>query len=206
VTDGDPGAQVSDRVMVAADALDRLCVVYPYQPNTTDFPPQIAARVLQFDGTKFSYLTHSFYPFVNSDSNPVTAMGSAFSFSGGDPNVAMTPRQICIAAKGTINSTNNPAAGADSQPQQTVYTVISHPAPVVAPRPVMTVTHSGGNATVSWQQDAGLFVLQSTASLSPASWSDVSPQPATLGPANGAYSMTLPITSGTKYLHLIRRW
>ena len=29
---------------------------------------QIVARVLQFDGTNFTFLTHSFFPFVNHDS------------------------------------------------------------------------------------------------------------------------------------------
>jgi hypothetical protein len=207
VTDGDPAKQVSDRVMVTADALDRICVVYPYTPEPAAFPQQITARVLQFDGSQFSYLTHSFYAFVNSVSDPSTALASGINWASGDPNVAMTPRQICVAAKGTINNINDPSAGANSQSQQTVYTVLSHPAPVAAPRPNMTVTRSGGNAVISWQQDAGLFVLQSAAPLSPPStWSDVSPQPATVGPVNGSYSMTVPISAGNKFFRLIRRW
>jgi hypothetical protein len=205
VTDGDPANQLADRVMIAVDALDRACVVYPYTPDNSVFPYQIAARVLQFDGTQFNYLTHSFYPFVNSVSDPATALSSGINWSGGDPNVAMTPRQICIAAKGTINTTNNPTAGADSQSQENVYTVLSHPVPMAAPEPVMSITPSGGNLIISWQQDAGLFVLQSTASLA-SPFADVSPQPATGGPANGAYSMTVPITAGDKYFRLIRRW
>src|SRR5262249_10219475 len=144
--------------------LDRFCVVYPYQPSA-DFPFQIAARVMAFDGTNVSSLTHSFYPFVNAISDAAGASASGLTFSGGDPTVAMPAAPICIAAKGTFNRPNKPTAGADTQPQQTVYVVVSHPAAVAPPEPEMTITQVASNVTINWQQDAGLFVLQTASSL-----------------------------------------
>src|SRR5439155_6305264 len=41
---------------------------------------------------------------------------------------AMTRGQICIAAKGIINNNNDPAAGPNTAPETTVYTVITQPA------------------------------------------------------------------------------
>lgn len=87
----------------------------------------------------------------------------------------MTTRQICIAAKGMINSANNPAGGPDTADMTALYTVIGHPAPVPPPRPQITLTRLGSNTVLSWSGDAGLFTLQSTPTLSPAAWANVSP-------------------------------
>jgi len=92
----------NDRVSLAVDALDRVCVVYIHKP-TVDFQNQIAARVLQFDGANFTYLTHSFFPFVNYDADG-TATPSGDGITGAGPSVAMTTREICIAAKMTITA------------------------------------------------------------------------------------------------------
>ena len=171
----------------------RICVAYVYQPDWT-FPQQVAARVAQFDGSQFVWQTHSFYPFVNHDENPANVLG----YKTTNPYVAMNTRQICIAAKGTVNSTNNATAGPDSLAEQTVYTVISQPVPVAAPRPVITMTKTGGNLNLSWNSEDGLFTVQTTSSLAaPATWSN-----ATAG--NVASPVTVPAGTGPTYVRLVR--
>ncbi len=197
VTDGDPDTQLTDRVSVAADALDRFCVAYVYRP-TSALQQQVAARVMAFDGSNISFLTHSFFPFVNSENNLANAAGIT-TFG---PNVSMTTKAICIAAKGSINSTNNPAAGPDSGSETTLYTVINNPAPVPS-APRITVSRSGGDLLLSWPVDAGLFTLQSTPSVLPTSWADVTPQPATTQVGNN-YQMTVQIGAGKAYFRLAR--
>src|SRR5205814_4240876 len=127
VSDTDPAIHVADRVAVAVDAADRFCVAYGLQPNGKFSQEQVAARVMQFDGSNITYLTHSFFPFVNYDPDGSLGLTTV------TPNVAMTTRQICIAAKGTINSTNIPAGGANTAAETTLYTVISHPDPQNSP-------------------------------------------------------------------------
>lgn len=199
VSETDPSVHALDRVDIAVDALDRICVVYKLKPVAADFPFfQVAARVLKFDGTNVTYLTASFFPFINHDEVGING------FETVEPSVAMTTREICISAKGTINSTNNPTGGADTWPQTDLYTVISHPAPVSTPRPNITITDSGGNATISWNADDGLFTLQKTSTLSPAAWSDVSPQPAIVPAAGNLNTMTVAIGSGNLFFRLAR--
>jgi len=125
VSDTDPTIHSVDRVAVAVDALDRVCVVYKLKPNDNFTLWQVAARVMKFDGTNITYLTHSFFPFVNYENDPNNVKGLQTL----EPSVAMTTRQICIAAKGTVNSTNNPTAGPDTADLTTLYTVINHPDP-----------------------------------------------------------------------------
>jgi hypothetical protein len=129
---------------------------------------------------------------------------------GQAPNVSMTTRQICIAAKGIVNSLNNPALGGDINNDTDYYTVISHPDAAPKPQPPVTITKSGGNATIAWLADAGLFVLQATPAVSPTAWSDVSPQPAVVrvgaGDANDQYQMTVSLGAGNLYYRLLRRW
>ena len=177
--------------------LDRFCVAYVLQPSS-DFQQQVAARVMAFDGTNITSLTHSFFPFVNYESGPTNILGLK-TFG---PNVSMTTRQICIAAKGSINSTNNPAGGPDSSAETTLYTVINHPAAIVA-APGITATKVGANLIISWPADAGSFTLQSTSTIAPTSWADVSPQPAFVQVGN-SFQMTLPIGLGNAFLRLAR--
>ena len=66
-------------------------------------------------------LTPSFLPFVNT--SPVGGIRSV------GMSVAMTTKQILVAAKGEINLQNKPDQGADSTKEINFYTVISHPAP-----------------------------------------------------------------------------
>jgi hypothetical protein len=197
VTDSDPTVSLTDRVSIAVDALDRFCVAYVFQP-TADFQQQVAARVMAFDGTNVTSLTHSFFPFVNYESGPTNLTGLK-TFG---PNVSMTTRQICIAAKGSINSTNNPAGGPDSSAETTLYTVVNHPAAVVS-APRIIATKVGGTLVISWPSAAGSFTLQSTAKIAPTSWSDVTPQPPIVQ-VGDTFQMTLPIGAGNAFLRLAR--
>jgi hypothetical protein len=86
----------------------------------------------------------------------------------------MTPREILIYAKGSWNATANPTNVVVTATQTHCYTIISSPAPLAAPRPVMTITRNGsGHAIISWTADAGLFRVQKTTSLTAPSWTDV---------------------------------
>jgi hypothetical protein len=194
VTDGDPTQEKCDRAGLAVDALNRVCVAYMYQADSTVFGYQVAARVAQFDGANFNWFSHSFYPFVNHDESPTNVLG----FLTANPYVAMNTRQICIAAKGTINSTNSVTAGPNTPIETTVYTVISHPAPVAAPRPTLSITKpDSSHATLSWNADDGLFTVQTKSPLTSGTWAN-----ATAG--NVAPPVTLPIGAGPLFIRLAR--
>ncbi|MBU6400020.1 MAG: hypothetical protein KGS61_06860, partial [Verrucomicrobia bacterium] len=116
------------------------------------------------------YLTHSFFPFVNYD--PDGSLGLITETM----NVSMTTRQILIAAKGTINSTNVPSGGPNTQGETTLYTVISHPDPQPTPGSQLSITGisvSGTRLTLSWAGGSSPFQVQSTASLSNPTWQTV---------------------------------
>jgi len=194
VTDGDPALEACDRSGLAVDALDRVCVAYMYKPDKAVFGYQVAARVAQFDGTSFNWFSHSFYPFVNHDENPASVLG----FLTANPYVAMNTRQICISAKGTINSTNSMTSGPNTPAETTVYTVISHPAPVAAPVPTLSITKpDSSHVTLSWNADDGLFTVQTKSSLVSGTWAA-----ATAG--NVAPPVTLPIGAGSLFIRLVR--
>jgi len=201
ISETDTNVHEVSRTTLAVDALDRVCVIYGLRPNTNTFAnEQIAGRVMAFDGTNITFLTPTFLPFMNHDSDGAeTQLG----FKTFNASIAMTPRQICIAAKGRVNSTNNPAAGPDTAPLTDLYTVISHPAPVAAPRPQTTVTKSGSNVIISWPADAGLFTLQSTPTLAPTAWANVNPQPPIVS-SGSQYTMTAAIGPANKYFRLAR--
>lgn len=129
----------ADRTVVAADALDRIVVAWVSKPDGYE-ANQVAARVLQLDeATKsFKPLTASFLPFVN-----VATSGGISTFG---MSVAMTTKQILVAAKGSINLQNKPNEGANSPTEINFYTVISHPAPKDDPTPAVG---SGGGDTVT---------------------------------------------------------
>jgi len=123
-----------DRVNLAADALNRVVVTYEATPVGA-LAVQTAARVLAFDedGGAFSYLTATFYPFMNHDDGSGGVAGTPIRVIR--PSPAMTTREICIAAKGEINSANDPSLGADTPTEVNFYTVISHPDPKDDPTP-----------------------------------------------------------------------
>ena len=110
-----------DRVNLAVDALNRVLVTYEARPD--GFPEaQVTARVLAFDETtgKFSYLTHSFFPFINHSDNGIRSYR---------PSPSMTTKELLIAAKGLPNTMNMPDQGPDVPGDINFYTVISHPDP-----------------------------------------------------------------------------
>jgi hypothetical protein len=186
---------INDRVAMAVDALNRLCVAWVHKPNI-NFGNQVAARVFSFDGKSFTPLTHSFFPFVNYDPDGSLLMTTI------QPTVAMTTRQICIAGKGTVNNLNNPAAGPNTLPETTLYTVISHPAPVSSTPPTIKATKSGSNLIISWDAALGDFTLQSSTAVTGA-WSNVVPQPPIV-PVAGQNTMTVVIGSGNTFFRLAK--
>ena len=157
-----------DRANLAVDALNRVVVGWVSQPDGYE-KQQVAARVLALDeiAKTITPLTGSFLPFINA------------AQSGGigtvQMSIAMTTRQICVAAKGEINLQNKPEQGAFINPNTgeplkeiNFYTVFTHPNPQADPTPpVGGVTPtlgvslgSNGNVTISWS--AG--VLESSTS------------------------------------------
>jgi len=187
-----------DRVNLAADALDRVCVAFDGKPDTTGgYQDQLIARVMQFDGRNVSVLTPSFFPFISADNTNNVAANGVLGFVTANPTVAMTTEAICFGAKATINSTNNPAGGPDSGLETDVYTVTSHPVPVAAPRPEITLTQSGNDLLLSWPVDAGLFTVQSRNSLLFGNWANVTTQ-------NVPPPVPMPVGSSPVFFRLVR--
>ncbi|MEW6158597.1 MAG: CHRD domain-containing protein, partial [Verrucomicrobiota bacterium] len=161
-----------DRSNLAVDALNRVAVAYEARP--TDFDAaQTVVRVLAFDGTtkSFTALTPSFFCFNNNGQT---------GFRTIRPSVAMTTRQICVAAKGEINSQDKPELGPDTLSQTTFYTVFSHPAPAddptqsaVADLEFTAIANVGNAVRLTWEGGAGPFLLQRKASLSDAQWENL---------------------------------
>jgi hypothetical protein len=204
----DPAYSATSRTMIAVDGSDDFTVAYKLRP-TARFPEfQTLARVGKLvGGTNITWLGPSFYPFVNHDAYGGQTFGGTNSFETDEPSVAMTTQQICISAKGRFNSTNNPAAAPDTSEYSDLYTVIANPAAATAVTPAsMTATLSAGSVVISWNATAGLLTLVSSSNPAAplSSWTAVSPQPATTGPVNGKYSMTVPVTAGNQYFDLKR--
>jgi hypothetical protein len=129
-----------DRVGLAVDALDRIAVAFGSQPANFQ-NKQILCRVMAFNESDntFSHLTATFLAFDNQapDGGILTER----------PNVSMTTKAILIAGKGSVNTGNNPGAGADTPPQTTVYTVFSHPDPQEDPTPAVAGSSGGGDVS-----------------------------------------------------------
>jgi hypothetical protein len=200
------GASVTfDRVAVAVDALDRIAVAYEAVPANYQAGPQTVLRVLRFDAATRTvrFLTPSFFTFLNKGN----ATDEPAGFRTFRPSVAMTTRQICVAAKGEINSTNNPSSGPDTLSQTTFYTVLSHPNPQDDPTPVATssvqlkIARSGNNIILSWRKEFTGFVVQGATRLVPSDWADLSPQPPIVvqGDFNTA---TVSVQSGVRFFRL----
>ncbi|MCC7376044.1 MAG: hypothetical protein IT581_15405 [Verrucomicrobiales bacterium] len=142
----------ADRSVVAVDALDRIIVAWASQPDGYE-QQQVAARVMALDeaAKTITPLTASFLPFVNQA--PVGGIRSV------GMSVAMTTKQLLVAAKGEINLQNQPGQGVNSPREINFYTVISHPSPKDDPTPAvgsgggdsvsLTVTRNGGNLTIT---------------------------------------------------------
>lgn len=133
----DTGVGAVDRVNLAVDALNRVVAVYETTIDGVNESPQVVCRVIEFDpsanpGEEFSYLTASFYPFMN---YWTTSNNGIMSWR---MSAATTTQAICIAANGKINLDNNPALGANSPEKVNYYTVISHPDPQSDPTTPVT--------------------------------------------------------------------
>lgn len=222
----DPSVHSLDRFGIAVDALDRFTVVCDMKPDQSLFKAwQAVARVGSFDGTNVSWITPTFFPFVNHewDTNSLKNIETSWT-----PTVMMTTKAICFVNQGWINSSNNPAAGPDTwswnaspfnpgannlpdtgnADRTMVYTVVTHPQPVDPPRPQIAIAKSGNNVTISWPAEAGFFRLQASATLQPNSWADVSPQPPFQYSPNAAnavtYSLTTTPSGGNVFYRLVR--
>ena len=198
----------ASRVNLAVDALNRVTVATGYTlsaPNP-EYLTQVGARVMRLNTSGaspvFSYLTHSFVVFVNASTN---VNNTARSIT---PTVAMTTKQICIAAKGSVNMANNPNAASDSPNESNYYTVFSHPDPqedptpsAIATAPTLTIARSGGNVVLSWPSSATGYTLRSTANIASGTWQTNSPAPVING---AAFNVTEAIGANNKYYQLIR--
>ncbi|HKS38174.1 MAG TPA: hypothetical protein VJW76_13335 [Verrucomicrobiae bacterium] len=188
---GFPGG--TDRANGAVDALNRLTVSWVSQPPGY-VNQQVAARVLAFNETTrtIAPLTPSFFPFINASTND--------TIRSLQMSVAMTTRQICVAAKGEINLLNNPAAGATSPREVNFYTLFSHPDPQNDPTPAagggptLTVARSASTVTLSWPAAVTGFTLEETSTLTSPSW----------GPVSGVVNNSVNVTasSGNKFYRL----
>jgi hypothetical protein len=167
---------------LASDALNRVVVAYESKPTTEGKEyeqHQVTVRVLAFDAESksISYLTPSLFAFTNQAASGIRTIR---------PTVAMTTKEILIAAKGEINKANNPADGSDTEPQTTFYTVFSHPDPqddptpaVVTEPPSISIRREGGKVVIEW-----IGTLQAAGSVN-GPWGDVaddSSSPMTLTP------------------------
>ncbi|MFO1461127.1 MAG: hypothetical protein U1G08_17195 [Verrucomicrobiota bacterium] len=189
-----------DRVNLAVDALNRVVVSWVSQPDGYE-ANQVAARVLALDDAAktITPLTSSFLPFINAaKSGGIRTLGMS---------VALTTRQICIAAKGEINLQNKPDLGASINPNTgeplkeiNFYTVFTHPNPQDDPTPPVggntpqftkiTVNPNNGTITLEW---TGNGTLETASSLG-GNWF--------LAPAPSTSPKTLPIESPAAYFRL----
>jgi hypothetical protein len=161
-----------ERVNLASDALNRVVVAYESKPTAEGKEyeqHQVTVRVLAFnaESKSISYLTPSLFAFTNQAASGIQTVR---------PTVAMTTKEILIAAKGEINKANNPADGSDTEPQTTFYTVFSHPDPQDDPTakstpsepPTLSIVNNGnGTVTVTFEGK-----LQAAASVN-GPWADV---------------------------------
>jgi len=193
----------TDRANGAVDALNRITVSWVSKPPGY-FNQQVAARVLALNETSKTIvpLTQSFFPFINVATND--------TIRSLQMSVAMTTRQICVAAKGEINLQNKPELGADSPHEVNFYTVFTHPDPANDPTPSvggaaprLAASLAAGNSSVglAWPVDATGFVVQSTDSLAPVNSTDLNPQP-TIVVSGNMNTATIPIGSGNKFYRL----
>ncbi len=152
----------ADRAVVAIDALNRIVVAWVSKPDGYE-QQQVAARVLQIDGAAKTVtpLTASFLPFVNQ--SPVGGIRSI------GMSVAMTTKQILIAAKGEINLENKPDLGVTSARELNFYTVISHPAPQDDPTTPVG-GGGGGDVRIAVTRNGNALTITSTPQPLPAGW------------------------------------
>lgn len=184
-----------DRAVVTADALGRVVVAWVSRPDGYE-AQQVAARVLALDETAktITPLTASFLPFINA-----APTGGIRSFQ---MSVAMTTKQILVAAKGEINLENQPDQGANSPSLINFYTVFTHPDPQDDPTPpvsgdgiTVTATASGDNLVVTWTGGTGPFTVRQRASLNSGNWTDVT--------TTSERTANVPLTGNTGFVQVV---
>ncbi len=186
-----------DRANGAVDALDRFVIGWVCKPAGYA-QQQVATRVMALNGTTkaITPLTSSFFPFINHATNDIRTL---------QMSLAMTTKQILVAAKGEINTNNRPDEGPNSPREVNFYTVLSHPAPAEDPtaptssgnQPTLAVSKSGNSLTISWPVSFTGFTLQSASSLTPpVTWSAVP------GVVNN--SVTVNSASGNSFFRLLK--
>lgn len=185
-----------DRVNLAVDALNRVTVSWVSRPAEYE-QQQVAARVLGLNPTTkvLAPLTASFFPFIN-----VAKTGGIRSLQ---MSVAMTTREICVAAKGEINLQNQPGQGANSPSEVNFYTVFSHPDPQADPTTpvgggggeiVISAARNGANLGLSWTGGAGPFRVQKRAAFGAGAWADVL--------TTNDRAASVPIGTGTEFFRV----
>lgn len=194
-----------DRANIAVDALNRFVAAWVSQPAGYA-QQQVAARIMAYDPGQnaITALTKSFLPFINNGSNDIRTL---------QMSVAITTRQVLVAAKGEINLQNNPSAGPNSPREINFFTVFTHPNPkddpttpvggAVVGAPALSIALSGNNVVISWPVSATGFGLQSTDSLAPANWSNLTPAPPVVVNGN-SNTATIAVGSGSKFYRLTR--
>ena len=71
---------------------------------------------------------------------------------------------------------------------------------ITQPPPQLSISSSAGNVVLSWPAAQATFQLQSTASLAPSSWANVTNLPVQNG---SVVTVTLPISPGTRFFRLV---
>lgn len=195
-----------NRVNMTVDALNRMTVAWDSKPpgypvvSMSDYY-HTAARVLALDGTAKTLkpLTSSFLAFYNS-SHPA-AKNADCLIRNWRPTIAMTTRQIMIAAKGELNSQLKPELNIDTPREVNYYVVITHPAPTDDPttpvggaNPTLTVGKGANTLTLGWAPATAGFKLYSTPSLTAPAWTLVgtgtqNPTTDTIGTGNKFYQL-----------------
>jgi hypothetical protein len=83
--------------------------------------------------------------------------------------------------------------------QSQIQTVMSGDFSAFVPQPPLSISTSSGNISLSWAAAQATFHVQSTTSLSPASWTNVTSPPVQNG---NTLTVSLPIGDGTQYFRL----
>lgn len=166
-----------DRANLAVDALNRVAVGWVSKPPGYE-NQQVAARVMALNETTKTIegLTASFLPFINA-----APTGGVRTLQ---MSLAMTTKQILVAAKGEINLQNKPELGANSPSEVNFYTVFSSPAPKEDPTTpaggpnggalrITSVTRSAGKLNLAWSGTPGTYTIQKKTNLTDATWTDL---------------------------------
>ena len=128
-------------------------------------------------------------------SSTVTSTNGAFAVDISD---------LGLTAGTQVTATANySAAPAGTHNAVTLTTAFSNPLTLSqgTAGPKLIASRSGNNLVIAWPNSATGFILQSSDSLSPAQWTDLSPQPPIV-PAGNQSTATVTIGSGNKFYRL----